>query len=281
MNRPKSSRAGDAQGLPVAEDHDREREEAEARHVAVCHAVRGGQRVHESAQARQGAGDHDAAVAHLVDIDAQGGGRLRILAASAEPEAEAGLVEEDGQHDEQDDDDIGRQIDLIEEGLSQKAQVLRLIEAEHGLLHHEPAGRVALVHPQFALLGDQPNEEADERRGQHVEGRAADGLIRLQVDGREGQQQGEYCAGRRRDQHNQHQEQLYLAPVGGHVLGDVEDLERVGLLHQVDGQRADEGAEDHDTFQREVDDAASFGKNACQRNDHQRNGIDQSFTDKE
>ena len=53
------------------------------------------------------------------------------------------------------------------------------------------------------------------------------------------------------------------------------------LLNKPDEQDPHKGAEDHDAFQRQVDHAASFGKNACERNDHQRNGINQGFADKE
>ena len=44
--------ARDAQRFPVAEDHDGQREEAEARHVAVGGAVGGGQRIDKAAESR-------------------------------------------------------------------------------------------------------------------------------------------------------------------------------------------------------------------------------------
>ena len=73
--------ARDVQGLPVAEDHDGQGQEAEARHVAGGGAVGGGEGVDEAAHARQGAGDGGAGVAHLLDVDAQGVGGLGVLAA--------------------------------------------------------------------------------------------------------------------------------------------------------------------------------------------------------
>lgn len=51
------------------------------------------------------------------------------------------------------------------------------------------------------------------------------------------------------------------------------------LLHQSHEQHADKGAENHNTFQRQVDDTAALGKHAGQRHDHQRDSIDKGLLD--
>ena len=44
-----------------------------------------------------------------------------------QPQAEAGLIENDGQDDEQDDADVGSQIDLHQKRLAEEAKILSLI----------------------------------------------------------------------------------------------------------------------------------------------------------
>ena len=53
--------------------------------------------------AAQHAGDQYAGIAHLVDVDAHGVRCLRMLAAGAQTQAEAGLVQHDIADDEQHD----------------------------------------------------------------------------------------------------------------------------------------------------------------------------------
>ena len=91
----------------------------------------------------------------------------------------------------------------MEERGPQEAQVRRLAEAQGGLFDHEPAGGVALGHLQGVLVGQDADEEQHQGRGHQVQGRAADGLVRLQVHGGEGQQQGEQGAHQCRHQHRQ------------------------------------------------------------------------------
>ena len=270
-------RAGDVQGLPVAEDHDGQGQEAEAGHIAGGGAVGGGQGVDEAAHARQGAGDGGAGVAHLVDVDAQGVGGLGILAAGAQPQAEAGLVEQDGQHHKEDNADVGGQVGLVDEGGAEEAHLIVAAVAEHALFDHEPAGRVAGVHLKGVLVGDNADEEQHQGGGHQVEGGAADGLVGLQVHRREGEQQGEQGAQNGRHQHGQQHEALQGQIVVVR-LGGVKDA---GLLGQVDKEHAREGAEDHNTFQGQVDDAAALGKHAGQGHDHQGDGIDQGLLNEE
>ena len=136
----------DIHGLPVAEDHNGQCEEAEARNVAVRGAVCGRQRIDEAAHARERAGNGRARVAHLVDVDAQRIRRLGIFAAGAQAQAEARLIEQDRQDDEKQDADVGRKVDLVDERLAEKAEVGVLVDAERRLFDHEPARRVAREH---------------------------------------------------------------------------------------------------------------------------------------
>ena len=76
-------------------------------------------------------------------------------------------------------------------------------------------------------------------------------------------------------QHRQQHEALQRSPVSGGLGG----FEPAGLLHQAHEKHAHERAEDHDAFQRQVDDAASLGKDAGQRHDHQGDGVDQRLSD--
>ena len=133
--------------------------------------------------------------------------------------------------------------------------------SERALLDHEPGG-CAAVDDQLVLLGNDIDEEENQRRREQIECRAADGLIRLQIDGGEGEQEREDRAHNGADQHGQQQQPLPLAL-----------FKQSARLHDADEQRADKRAEHHDTFQRQVDDAAALRKHACQRDDQQRNRI--------
>ena len=77
-----------------------------------------------------------------LDVDAHGVRRLGILAAGAQPQAEPGLIEDDGQHHKQQNAHIGGQIDPGDRFLP--AAVLRVGEPPGGPDHRrhgvEPAG---------------------------------------------------------------------------------------------------------------------------------------------
>ena len=168
----------DVRGRPVAEDHDCESKEAEARDLTGRRAVCRRERIDKAADAGQRARDGRARIAHLVDIDAERCRRLRIFAAGAQTQTELGGVQQHRQHDEEQNADIGRKIDLVDQQLAEEADVLALRNAERALLNHKPGG-CAAVDDQFVLLGDDVDEEEDQRGRQQVERRAADGLIRL------------------------------------------------------------------------------------------------------
>ena len=50
-------------------------------------------------------------------------------------------------------------------------------------------------------------------------------------------------------------------------------------LHYIYKEHPHKGAENHNAFQRQVDDAAALGKHTSQRHDHQRNGVKQGLLD--
>ena len=210
----------DIHGLPVAEDHNGQCEEAEARHVAVRGAVCRSQRIDEAAHARERAGNGRARVAHLIDVDAQGVRRLRIFAARAQTQAEARLIEQDRQDNEEQNADIGRQVDLVDEGLAEEAEIRALVDAERRLFDHEPARRVAREHLERILVGNDADEEQHECGGHQVERRAADGLVGAQVDGGEAQKQGEQRTEGRRHQHREQLHALKRDPVAALLEGE-------------------------------------------------------------
>ena len=180
---------GNIQRFPVAEDHHRQRQEAEACHIAVGGAVGGGQGVDKAAHACQEAGDRGAGIAHFIDIDAQRVSRLRIFTAGPQAQAELRLIQNDRQHHKQDNANIGGDIGFVQEGLTEEAEIGILINAEGGFLNHKPTGGVAGRHLQGVLVGNDAHQEQHQRRCHHVQRRAADRLVGTQVDGREGQQQ--------------------------------------------------------------------------------------------
>ena len=94
------SAARHIQRLPVTKDHNRQRQEAEARHIAVGRTVGGGHRVYKAAHTGQRAGNGGAGIAHLLYIDAQRIRRLGVFTTGPQPQAKAGLIQNNGQNDE-------------------------------------------------------------------------------------------------------------------------------------------------------------------------------------
>ena len=248
--------AGNVQRLPIAEDHDRQSQKAEPRHIAGSGTVGGGQSVNEASHARQRAGDGGSGVAHLIDVDPQRVGRLGIFATGAQTQTESGLIENDGQHHKQKDTDIGSQIDLMEKGVAEKAQICCAVKAQRGLFDHEPTGGIAFRHLKRILVGQDTDEKEHQGGGHKVQGRAADGLIGPQIHGGEREQQGEHRPQHRRHQHGQQLKALKRHP----VVRRFRRREDTGLLRQVDKEHPREGTEDHNALKSQVDDTAALGK---------------------
>ena len=116
--------------------------------------------------------------------------------------------------------DIGRQVDLVDEGLAEEAEIRALVDAERRLFDHEPARRVAREHLERILVGNDADEEQHECGGHQVERRAADGLVGAQVDGGEAQKQGEQRTEGRRHQHREQLHALKRDPVAALLEGE-------------------------------------------------------------
>ena len=89
--------------------------------------------------------------------------------------------------------------------------------------------------------------------------------VSFQIDRRERQEQGEYSPAERRHQHGNHK-----LPLGVPV-------EHTALLHIIHRHGARERAENHHTVKRNIDDAATLGKNAGKRHDQKRHGTENGF----
>ena len=128
--RPKKQSAErDAPRLPLAEHDDGHGEEAIA---ADAGGIGRGRRQdkHEAAETGQSAGDQDAGIAHLIDADANAVGCLRVFAAAAQAQAEAGTLEDEGRDDQDEDAEIRRDIGLLEQD---RAEDRDLAEQRYGV----------------------------------------------------------------------------------------------------------------------------------------------------
>ena len=175
------------------------------------------------------------------------------------------------QNKEKKDAQVSGQIGSVDEGLPQGAHVLHPSISKHGLFDHEPAGSISVRHLQGILVGDNTDEEEHQGGRHQVQRRAADGLVGTQVDRGKAQKQREQRAEGRRDQHREKLHALQRDPVAALLEGE-DGVARLQNAHEPD---ADERAEDHDTFERQVDDTAALGEHARKRHDHQRDGINE------
>ena len=161
----------DVERLPLAEDHNGHGQETCTGHTDLeVPGLDGRHDVGHAADGAQRTGDEHTGIAHLVDVDAHRIGCLGVLTAGPQTQAEAGLV----QHDIADDEQHDAQRD-------KDAQLQPADAEQEGLVGIIQLGTAAVAE----ILGD---DHRDGRR-QQVQGRAADGLIRFQVDGSERQQQ--------------------------------------------------------------------------------------------
>ena len=241
-------RQRDAGGLPLAEDHNGQRQEAEAGHAVfeppLGHA--GGDE-YDAAQAAQHTGDQDAGPAHLIDVDAHGVRRLGMFAAGHEAQTEAGLVQHHIGTDQQ-----------------QQRHQHEPAELEGADVHHKRLLGAGVLDDGGHVIGvgggvDGLDDDGGAGGAQHVQGRAHDGLVRLEVDAGHGQQAGIDGAQQRCGQQHHHDHHKG-GGVGGHVAH---------------GQRAAQRAHDHDALQAQVDDAGMLGEAAAQCHQDQHGGEDQ------
>ena len=167
-----------------------------------------------------------------------------MLAAGTQAQAEAGLVQHDIADDEQDD-----------------AQ--RHKDAQFQLADAEQERLVGVVQLGAAAVAEVFGNDDGHGGSQQVQGRATDGLVRFQVDGSKGQQQAVDHACQR-----------------GHHHGDDHDKPG-GQARREHGQGEDtrHTADDHDAFQRDVDDAGVLTEHAAQSDQHQHDAIQQGIFD--
>ena len=184
-----------------------------------------------------------------------------MLAAGPQPQAEARLIQDDCQHHIDQQAQVGGQVGLVEQQISDQAQLRLPLEAEIRLEQHKPAGRV-VAQVQGVLLEDDVDHEQHQGRRQQVQRRAADGLVRLHLHRREAQQQGEQGPRRRRDQQGEDEQ-----PLGGVFVP-------AALLHSAHKPGAHKGPDDHNALQGQIDDAAALGEYTRQRDQDQRHRVD-------
>ena len=233
----------------MAEDEHRQRQKAVAGH---CGVEVGGcwHHKHKAAHACQRAGNGNARVAHPVYVHAHAVRRLRVFAARAQPQAKARFVQHHSRYRQHRKAQIGGDIGILEQQRPQHGNI-----AQHRYLGDaEGVGERDLLH-----AADHTGGKNSECRSEHVDGRAADDLIRLHIDGCICMRHGDQHAHRRRDKHRQQEQQLGRQG-------------RAAALHDVDEQDAGKRTHDHDAFQRDIDDAAALTEHPAQRHDQQRNG---------
>ena len=163
-----------------------------------------------------------------------------MLAARAQTQTQPRLIEHDVRENQRHEADEQKDVDR------QRAEVID----EHAVAVIQLGGG-GVVH----ALGDDHRQ----RGGQQVERRAADGLIRVQIDRSERQQSGiQHARNARRENGDQH------------------DGERARPgRHHLNGDDAHQSADHHDALQRDVDNAAALGEHAAQRHHHQHDRIQQ------
>ena len=237
--------AADVEGFPLTEDHNGHGKEACTGHADLeVPGLDGRHDIGQTADRTQSARDDDTGITHLVDVDAHRVRSLRMLAAGAQTQAEAGLV----QHDVADDEQCDAQRD--------KDAQLQAADAEQ-------EGLVGVVQLCAAAVAEVLGDDHSHCRRQQVQGRAADGLVRFQVDGREGQQQAVDHAGDSSHQHSDEHGGESRQARGQH--GEGEDTRHT--------------ADDHDAFQCDIDDAGVLTEHTAQSDQHQHDAIQQSILD--
>ena len=167
-----------------------------------------------------------------------------MLAAGAQTQAEAGLV----QHDVADDEQCDAQRD--------KDAQLQAADAEQ-------EGLVGVVQLGAAALAEVLGDDHGNGGSQQVQCRAADGLVCLQVDGGKSQQQAVDHARQR-----------------CHQNGDQHHKEgRKACRQHGQGKHTGHTADDHNALQRNVDDAGMFAEHTAQCHQHQHDAVQQGIFD--
>ena len=187
-----------------------------------------------------------------------------MLAAGAQTQTKASLVQHDVGCDEQDDGDRSRQVEILEDQVVPKAWAVHRGKAEGLAGDAHPVGN---EDGGQALALDGPGHDDREGGGKLVQRCAADGLVSLQVDGRERQEQREDHAGDARHQNGNEHRQLR---VRGAETALVQALQR---------KAGKQCANDHHAFQRDVDNAGVFTEHTAHSDEQQRHCEQNCHTD--
>ena len=181
-----------------------------------------------------------------------------------ETQAEAGLVQHDIGDDQQYDGNGRGEVKILEdqrvpEGLAFNGSKAESLTGDAG-----PAGD---LNGGQALALDCPGQNNGKRRSELVEGRAADGLVRLEVDGRKGQEQREdHAAGTGNQDCTEHGKLRMFRT-------------ETALVKRLQRETGEQGADDHHAFQGDVDDAGMLREHAAQCNQQKRHRKQDGQTD--
>ena len=151
-------------------------------------------------------------------------------------------------------DNIRGKICLVKEDLKKSGEIVIQDHVVEILRHNE-----------FVLLKEDLDEQERDRRCQKVQRRTSDGLIRFELHRGEGEQPRVERARHPRNQERKKEQDLRHPAEGA------------AALTEVDEHGTAEGAEDHHTVKRDVDDTASLGEHTRERHDEKRDRINQCF----
>ena len=227
----------------MTENEDRDRQEPVASDAsAEVSADRNDE--DQTAHPSQRPGNHDARVTHLLDVDSGGIRCLGVFPARAQPKTEACFIEDKRSGHQDEDPDVRRDVRVLKQKLTDDGDIPQQRHLQDTEIVIEGDLRKTLRHP-----GDVDRE----RRREQVQRRTGDGLVRFHVDGSVGMQERENQPAERRDDQCD-----YIQRLRGNFP-----------FEGVDEEDAEESAHDHDSFQRDVDDAAALGEHAAQGYDDQ------------
>jgi len=161
-----------------------------------------------------------------------------MLAAGTQAQAEARLVQHHIRDGEDDEAEVGGDIALLEEHRADEGDIAQ----NRYFGNAEGIDEADLLHAEDDARG------VDGKGGrQQIDGSAGNDLIGTHINRGIGVEQGDQRAGGGGDE--QRQQQLELA--ADEILREIEEEHRA------------ESAEDHDAFQRHVDDAGAFGEHTA------------------
>ena len=210
-----------------------------------------------------------------------------MFAAGPQPQPQPGFINQHRNRDQQHDSDGRGQIHAFEqEFLEKRLHALakaRAINRAGGF--HGDSRPVGNQNGGIALALNRPGEHHRKGGSQHVQRRAADGLIRHQVNGGKGQKQRVQHARQRRGQNRRKHRQLGRVvnqpvdkrPPSGQALPRLQHFagRLIGVVQLAQNQAADQRADNHHALQGNVDNTAALRAHAAQCHQQKRNGEQQ------